>query len=120
MYELTVEKVFTAAHAIIMNGERETLHSHDWRTRVTVGGLRLDTDGLLCDFHLLEREVERLIGRFHQRTLNDTAPFDRVNPTAELVAKHIADSLAGVLPAGVTLRRVSVTEATGCEAAITV
>ena len=116
MYELTVERVFSAAHAIVMKGEREPLHGHDWRVRIAVAGERLNTDGLLCDFHLLEREVDRVVGAFRNRNLNETPPFDRINPTAEHVAKHIAESIKPSLPTGVSVRRVSVTEAPGCEA----
>jgi 6-pyruvoyltetrahydropterin/6-carboxytetrahydropterin synthase len=71
---------------------------------------------MLVDFHALEASLDRILGRFHNRNLNDTAPFDRVNPTAELVARHVADALAPELPAGVRLRAVSVREAPGCTA----
>jgi 6-pyruvoyltetrahydropterin/6-carboxytetrahydropterin synthase len=116
MYELTVERVFSAAHAIVMKGEQEPLHGHDWRVRLTVAGERLDADGLLCDFHLLEREVDRVVSAFRNRNLNETPPFDRVNPTAEHVARHIASSVGQNVPPGVIVRRVSVTEAPGREA----
>jgi hypothetical protein len=43
-------------------------------------------------------------------------PFDRLNPTAELVARHIADELGGAVPAGVRVHAVSVGEAPGCTA----
>jgi hypothetical protein len=43
-------------------------------------------------------------------------PFERTNPTAELVARHVAEEVAGALPAGVRLGSVSIGEAPGCEA----
>jgi len=116
MYELTIERTFAAAHAIIIKGEREPLHGHNWRVRLTVAGKSLDSDGLLCDFHALEQVLDRAIGGFHNRNLNETAPFDRVNPTAENVAGHLAQEIARYLPATVGIVRVSVTEAPGCEA----
>lgn len=117
MYELTVEREFCAAHAIVIRGEREPVHGHNWRVRVELAGETLDEDGLLCDFHEVERHLDRILTRFHNRDLNATPPFDTLNPTAEHVARHLAESLAPALPAGVHLSRVSVTEAPGCTAA---
>ena len=115
-YELTLRTEFCAAHAIVMKGEREPVHGHNWRLSVVVGGDELDEDGLLCDFHAIERELARIIEPFHNADLNATPPFDRVNPTAERVARHIGESIAKSLPSGVRLVRASVTEAPGCEA----
>ena len=116
MHELRVHRQFSAAHAIRMAGQMETLHGHDWRVVVQVVGDALDADGLLCDFHALEASVDRVLAPFHGRTLNDVAPFNRTNPTAELVAQHVASEVARVLPAGVRLGSVSIGEAPGCEA----
>ena len=116
MFELTVEREFCAAHAIVMGGEREPVHGHNWRVLVTVAGPSLDDDGLLCDFHALERAVDEVIAPLHNRDLNAVAPFDRLNPTAEHVARHLANAVAPALPAGVTIAAVSITEAPGCRA----
>jgi 6-pyruvoyltetrahydropterin/6-carboxytetrahydropterin synthase len=116
MYELRVEREFCAAHAITMGGEREPVHGHNWRVTVVVAGEALDAEGLLCDFHDLERRVDQVIDPLRDTDLNCTPPFDEVNPTAEQIARHIADALAGSLPDTVRVDRVSVTEAPGCEA----
>ncbi len=116
MYELTVERRYRAAHAITMGDERETSHEHDWRVVVRVGGPRLDDDGLLCDFHALERSLDRILAPLQDHDLNATPPFDRINPTAEHVARHLYESMAAVLPDAVKLRSVEVTEAPGCTA----
>jgi 6-pyruvoyltetrahydropterin/6-carboxytetrahydropterin synthase len=116
MFELTVQREFRAAHAISMQGQREQTHDHCWQVSVVVQGDSLDDDGLLCDFHLIERELEDVIGCLRDRDLNRTPPFDQINPTAEQVARHIGEQLAGVMPPGVVLRSVSVTEAPGCVA----
>lgn len=118
VYEITVEDEFCAAHAIVIRGEREPLHGHNWRVRVTLSGPELDADGLLLDFHALERIVRQTIDPFRDRNLNETAPFDRTNPTAEQVARHIAESVGRavcpLVPAGVRVASVWVTEARGC------
>lgn len=116
MYLVRIERTFSAAHAIAMRGTQEELHGHDWRVEATVAGPSLDADGLLVDFHALERSLESIIGHFRNRNLNTTPPFDRVNPTAELVAQFIATQLAASLPAGVRVHAVSVGEAPGCTA----
>ncbi len=116
MFELTVCREFCAAHAITMGGVREESHDHRWRVRAVVQGDQLDSDGLLCDFHQIERELDRVLELLRGRDLNRTPPFDRVNPTAENVARHIAEGLGERIPQGVTLKSVSVTEAPGCTA----
>ena len=116
MFELTVQREFCAAHSITINGKREPTHGHNWRVSAVVSGETLDANGLLCDFHLIERELDRVVGRFNNNDLNSMPPFDRLNPTAEHVAQQIAEALRPALPKNVTLDRVSVTEAPGCAA----
>ena len=116
MFTLRIERSFSAAHAIVIRGTREPLHGHDWGVVAEVAGSDLDGDGMLVDFHAVEASLDRILGRFHNRNLNETAPFDRMNPTAELVARHVADSLGSTLPPGVRVRAVSVREAPGCTA----
>ena len=118
MFELTVQAEFCAAHAIVIAGQRETVHGHNWRVSATVAGPSLDADGLLCDFHLVEAALREVIGPYHNADLNRVAPFTDVNPTAENVARHIAeglsDRLKGRVPAAVGVAWVRVTEAPGC------
>ena len=90
MYELVVEGDFLAAHAVTVEGRRESPHDHSWRVSVVVAGPALDSEGLLCDFHVLEDQLERVLGPLRDCGLNQTPPFDHVNPTAEMVARHLA------------------------------
>ncbi|MHC4969433.1 MAG: 6-carboxytetrahydropterin synthase, partial [Planctomycetota bacterium] len=55
MYELAVERDFEAAHAVTMDGRREAAHDHTWHVSVVVAGPAVDSGGLLCDFHVVER-----------------------------------------------------------------
>ncbi len=116
MFELEVQTEFSAAHAIVINGEREPVHGHNWRVTLWIAGNDLDADGLLCDFHEVERQLAEVIRPFQNTSLNEVAPFDSVNPTAERVAEHIGRTMAERLPAGVRVARTRVTEATGCAA----
>lgn len=118
-FALEVEDVFSAAHAIVIAGERERLHGHDWRVVATVSGERLDDEELLCDFHMLERELKAIVAPFRSGNMNEIPPFDRVNPTAEAVARHLLRELSArlaVLAPQVAVEQVRVTEAPGCVA----
>jgi 6-pyruvoyltetrahydropterin/6-carboxytetrahydropterin synthase len=116
MYEVSVQHRFTAAHAVTMAGRREASHSHDWQVTAVVSREGLDADGILCDFEALQRRLEEIVRPLDGVDLNRTAPFDEVNPTAEHLARHIADTLARGLPDGAVVTSVSVTEAPGCTA----
>jgi 6-pyruvoyltetrahydropterin/6-carboxytetrahydropterin synthase len=116
MFELAVQREFCAAHAIRIHGRQEPVHGHNWRITLRVCGRELDSDGLLCDFHVLERAVDEVIGPLHNSDLNTAPAFERVNPTAENVARHIGELVQTVLPRKVRLVSVSVSEAPGCTA----
>lgn len=120
MFKLTVETEFAAAHAIVMQGRREPMHGHNWRVTLTVAGPRLDDDGLLCDFHAVEAALRDAVGPLHNGDLNQAPAMADVNPTAENVARRIAElvdeALAPDLPDGVHIAAVRVTEAPGCAA----
>ncbi len=118
MFEITVQADFAAAHALAIAGRREPLHGHNWHVKVTLAGQTLDADGLLCDFHTVEHSLREVVARFNNRNLNEIDPFDRVNPSAEHVAHHIAEvmneRLGAVLAPVAWIASVSVTEAPGC------
>ncbi len=119
MFEVEIHADFAAAHAIVMNGERETLHGHNWHVVVTVAAESLDEDGLVVDFHALQHALDAVITPFRNANLNQTPPFDQINPTAELVARHIADALAQQVGEATQIVSVAVTEAPGCVARYT-
>ncbi len=116
MYELRVERTFRARHALVIQGDREAPHEHDWHVTLVVRGDELDPDGMLCDFHDLERALDETIRPLRGADLNRAAPFERSNPSAELVARHIADAVAVALGDTAHVDRVTVTEAPGCAA----
>lgn len=120
MYELTVERTFCAAHALMISGQPEPLHGHNWHVTATIVGEQLDADGLLCDFHTVDRVLKDICRPLNNQTLNQIAPFDTVNPSAEHVASHIARELNAILGAALApharVDAVRVTEAEGCSA----
>ncbi len=115
-FELSIDTEFCAAHAIVIRGAREPVHGHNWKVTATVAGDSLDADGLLCDFHALEHHLDQIVAPFRNNDFNVTPPFDRVNPSAERIAEHLGQSLERLLPSGVRLASLRITEAPGCAA----
>jgi 6-pyruvoyltetrahydropterin/6-carboxytetrahydropterin synthase len=121
MFEITVQRVFAASHALrLPGGTLEPVHGHNWELAVTVASDRLDAIDTVMDFHDLEQFVDEVIRPWHNRHLNDLPPFAEddqgINPSAERVAWWVAQRVAARLPEGVRLESASVTEAPGCRA----
>lgn len=120
MFELTVDREFCAAHAIRVAGVVEPVHGHNWRVTVCVGSASLDDDGLVCDFHALERALDEIIAPWRNADLNAAIAFASRNPTAEVVAQAIGERLdswtRSVCREGVRTLWARVTEAPGCAA----
>src|SRR5579864_5215663 len=92
MFQVSVEETFSAGHALRgYKGKCENPHGHNYRVRVDVAGERLDSIGLLFDFVYLKRILRELIGAVDHKFLNDQAPFDLINPSAENLAKFFYD-----------------------------
>lgn len=117
MYELLIETTFHARHALLLKGEWEEPHWHDWQVVVRYEGPTLDEDGLIADFHALERDIAAVLDRLNERDLNTCDEFEGINPSAEHVAKHIAESIAGRHDEPLCrVKDVTVSEAPGCRA----
>jgi 6-pyruvoyltetrahydropterin/6-carboxytetrahydropterin synthase len=94
MFEVTIEQTFAAGHALRnYHGKCENVHGHNYRCQLTLEGPRLDETGLLMDFVTLKRVLQSVIDRLDHVWLNDFPPFDRLNPSAENIAKYIFDEV---------------------------
>ena len=81
---------FAAAHQIPGHrGGCENLHGHSYRVRVWVRASVLDALGMVVDFADLKAAMEEVVGPYDHAFLNEVPPFDRRNPTAELLAEHV-------------------------------
>jgi 6-pyruvoyltetrahydropterin/6-carboxytetrahydropterin synthase len=122
-YTITVTHEFCAAHTLTIAGAREPLHGHNFVTKATIAGDTLDDDGLLCDFHTVHDVLVEICNPFMNQNFNEIAPFDTTNPSAELIARHIGEELAGrldnALAPNARVHSVSITEAPGCVATYT-
>jgi len=92
MYEVSVDETFAAAHNLRgYKGKCEDLHGHNYKVRVMVAGAELDSVGLLYDFVYLKQVIQAVIRAMDHKYLNELPPFDKLNPSAENIARHIYD-----------------------------
>ncbi len=95
MFEVAVEYVFSAGHALRnYKGKCENVHGHNYRVEVTVAGETLSEAGLLVDFVELRAAIRALADRLDHQFLNQIEPFDRINPSAENLAKYFSEGIA--------------------------
>jgi 6-pyruvoyltetrahydropterin/6-carboxytetrahydropterin synthase len=89
MFQVSVEETFSAGHALRgYKGKCENPHGHNYKIRVVLEGPDLDSIGLLFDFVHLKQIMRGIIEGLDHRYLNDQAPFDKINPSAENLAKY--------------------------------
>lgn len=110
MYRINVRRHFDAAHGLRgYAGKCENLHGHRWEVVACVEAEALDSCGLACDFTLLKRELDAVLARFDHYNLNETPPFDHINPSSENIARVVYEALRERLP-GVRLKYVEAWE----------
>ncbi len=107
-FEVGVLADFVAQHYLAGRdfGPEGSLHSHHYRVELVVSGAELDQHGFLVDIVPLRAELDELLGRYRDRTLNDLPEFAGLNPGVEVVARAMAVSLDRAL-AGETLRTLT-------------
>jgi len=111
MYRLTVKDHFDAAHTLRgYPGECRKLHGHTWDVEVTVEGGHLDEIGIVYDFKRLKDDLHRVLEDYDHAFLDEVAPFDGLNPTAENLARVIFERLAEKAGGDVKVAEVAVWE----------
>jgi 6-pyruvoyltetrahydropterin/6-carboxytetrahydropterin synthase len=103
MYTVAVKRDFIAQHYLIGGdwGAENQLHSHHYQVELQLEGSRLDQHGYLVDIVDIERNLDLLVGRFRDRTLNDLPEFGppepgalAINPSIEHFARILCQALA--------------------------
>jgi 6-pyruvoyltetrahydropterin/6-carboxytetrahydropterin synthase len=86
---------FAAAHTLRdYPGSCSRMHGHNWKVEVEVMATTLDAAGMVLDFKLIRRATNEVIDRYDHQYLNEVAPFDTLNPTAENIAATIYKAVA--------------------------
>lgn len=110
MYTVSVESKFSSAHNLRgYKGKCEDLHGHNWRVRVSVSSKELDEMGMVCDFTVIKKLLNRIVDGLDHKYLNDVGDFVVTNPTSENIAKYIFDEMCRVSP-GFEVKKVTVWE----------
>lgn len=118
MFEVSVTQSFAAAHALRhYRGKCENLHGHNYRVEVAVRGESVDPlTGMLVDFVEVKQALRDAIARLDHTNLNETPPFDVVNPSAENIAYHLCREIQQRLGATAQVYHVRVWETDNCVA----
>ena len=89
MYKLGVKKDFIAQHFLTGGdwGSENQKHSHHYRLEVQLKGRTLDNHGYLVDILKITEDLERLVSYYKDKTLNELAEFNGINPSIENLAR---------------------------------
>ena len=91
-YLLSSESKFAAAHTLAGVDKCAQLHGHNWKVRLTVSVSDDDLDerGMGVDFRAIESIAGECVADFDHQYLNDLPPFEDHEPTAEVLARLVA------------------------------
>ena len=96
MYTLAVKRDFVAQHYLIGGdwGAENAWHSHHYFLELQLAGTQLDQHGYLVDIVAVEHELDAIVSRFQDKTLNDLGEFNGLNPSIEHFTRIVCESLA--------------------------
>jgi len=99
-YTLKVVTEFASAHSLRdYPGDCRRLHGHNWKVEVEASASELDELGMVVDFKVIKQLAKKITDELDHRYLNEIAPFDSINPTAENLAAYIFKRIASELKA---------------------
>ena len=117
LFAVSVETHFWASHQLTLpTGSKEPLHYHNWSVTADVGSDKLDSMGLVIDFHRLKAILDNIVDELGNRSLNKIDYFRQNGSSAENIAKYIYEKLQVKLPKSVNLNYIGVAEEPGCSA----
>jgi 6-pyruvoyltetrahydropterin/6-carboxytetrahydropterin synthase len=94
MYTIAVLSHFSGAHRLrYLHGKCEGLHGHNWKVEVSVAARQLNKEGVVIDFQLLKKKLEKILKSLDHTFLNDLPYFSKREPSSENIAKYIFDRL---------------------------
>ena len=100
MYEIEIITSFSAAHRLReYKGKCEHLHGHNYRVHVTARSEAPGPGGMVIDFGDIKNAANKIMEKLDHSYLNDIAPFDVIEPSAENIAAHIFREIQTIAPA---------------------
>ena len=93
-YTLKIVTDFASAHTLRdYPGTCSRLHGHNWKVEAEVIATELNEIGMAIDFKEIKSAVREIAGRLDHYYLNDLTPFQKINPTAENIARYFYQEL---------------------------
>ncbi len=95
MYTISIQRDFIAQHYLVGGdwGAENELHSHHYKIEVMLEGEDLDQHGYLIDLIDVETQIDALIARYRDKTLNDLPPLEGMNPSIERFCRLLCEEL---------------------------
>ena len=102
MYTLAVKRDFVAQHFLIGGdwGDENEWHSHHYAVEVQLHGDTLDKHGYLVDIIDVESNLDALVAKYKDKTLNELPEFAGLNPSIEHFSRILAHELRDRIKAG--------------------
>jgi 6-pyruvoyl-tetrahydropterin synthase len=103
VFSVTVRDHMMIAHSLRGEafGPAQRLHGATYVVDVTFRRAVLDHDGVVVDIGRAAEVLRRILGALSHRNLDDEDSLSGVNTTTEVLARLVADRLAGEIEAGV-------------------
>ncbi|AQQ70167.1 6-carboxy-5,6,7,8-tetrahydropterin synthase [Limihaloglobus sulfuriphilus] len=116
MYEVLIEYVFQASHAVCMpaGGLMEDMHSHEWRLKAAFGADKLDENGFAIEFSQAQSLIRDTLSPLEGKVLNNIPVFEGEIPTTEILSRYIYRNLKKRLQSDLKINYIELTEAPGC------
>ena len=87
MYYVSKRLEIAGAHFLTLGYESKctNLHGHNWIVTIHCKAKTLNDYGMVTDFAIIKKMISE---KFDHHYFNDIEPFDRINPTAENMARE--------------------------------
>ncbi len=101
MYRVTQDGWISSSHQLRLDdGSLEPIHGHNWRIQVSVEAAELNARGLVIDLEQLGEILTEVLDGLDHVHLNDLPIFRNGPASSEVVARHIAETLASIVDDG--------------------
>nr|VFK40603.1 MAG: 6-pyruvoyltetrahydropterin/6-carboxytetrahydropterin synthase [Candidatus Kentron sp. SD]VFK45677.1 MAG: 6-pyruvoyltetrahydropterin/6-carboxytetrahydropterin synthase [Candidatus Kentron sp. SD]VFK79068.1 MAG: 6-pyruvoyltetrahydropterin/6-carboxytetrahydropterin synthase [Candidatus Kentron sp. SD] len=98
LYILKITTDFSAAHSLRdYPTDCRRMHGHNWKVEVEATATSLDEFGMGIDFQVIKEAAQSMMRQLDHRYLNEIPPFDKMNPTAENIARHLFQGISRTL-----------------------
>jgi 6-pyruvoyltetrahydropterin/6-carboxytetrahydropterin synthase len=98
LYNLKIVTDFASAHTLRnYPGACARMHGHNWKVELEVVATKLNDIGIAIDFKQMKKTTNEVCDRLDHQYLNDIAPFDIINPTAENIAAYLYGEIGRML-----------------------